>query len=270
MDRLLAVVVGTALVGCGSVGANTTARGASDVSSPEAQLAATRAELEAKETELRTVRAQLALARAEAAEFRAAAGPERGERTAGDDSAQSTESGNRQPPWLATPVTVETPRGRQEVLSVFDEERLATTDDVPQLPAFIEEETLAEAPVVDSGVEDYRRGLRLVQEQRFDEATQALTSFLEVHPNHPYADNALFWRGEVRFLRHQYEAALADFRTIEKHHPWGNKLPDALYRIGQIYQKRGDGNRARAYFDKVREQFPETAAARLALREDAS
>ncbi|MEM7137168.1 MAG: tol-pal system protein YbgF [Myxococcota bacterium] len=270
MDRLLAVVVGTALVGCGSVGSNTTARSASDLSSPEAQLAATRAELEAKETELRTVRAQLALARAEADELRGATGQQRPKNLSAGDSGGSTEPGNAKPPWLATPVTVETPRGQQEVLSVFDEERLATTDDVPELPAFIEEATLAEAPVADSGVEDYRRGLRLVQEQRFDEATQALTAFLKVHPNHPYADNALFWRGEVRFLRHDYEAALADFRTIEKHHPWGNKLPDALYRIGQIYQKRGDGHRARAYFDKVREQFPETAAARLALREDAS
>ena len=71
-------------------------------------------------------------------------------------------------------------------------------------------------------------------------------------------------------MRHEYSHALKEFQTVEKHHPWGNKLPDALYRIGQIYLKRGDKARAQAYFDKVREQFPETAAARLALREDAS
>ena len=61
-----------------------------------------------------------------------------------------------------------------------------------------------------------------------------------------------------------------DFERVEKLHPWGNKAPDALYRMGQIHSRRGDVARARAYFAKVREPFPETAAARLALREDAS
>jgi TolA-binding protein len=74
----------------------------------------------------------------------------------------------------------------------------------------------------------------------------------------------------MHFLRHDYGRAISDFEAIEKHHPQGNKLPEALYRLGQIHLKRGDKARAQAYFDKVREQFPDTAAARLALREDAS
>ena len=72
------------------------------------------------------------------------------------------------------------------------------------------------------------------------------------------------------YLRHEYDRALRYFERVEKLHPWANKAPDALYRIGQIYLRRGDTVAAQAYFDKVREQFPETAAARLALREDAS
>ncbi|MGB5812195.1 MAG: tol-pal system protein YbgF, partial [Polyangiales bacterium] len=158
-----------------------------------------------------------------------------------------------------------------------EEERLSTTEDIPDLPAFIDEESLSaaasptsNAPTVDPGVEDYRRGLDLIRDQRFDDAASALSAFLDVYPNHPYADNALFWRGEIHYIKHEYTLALKDFEAIEKHHPWGNKLPDALYRIGQIYLKRGDRARAQTYFERVREQFPDTAAARLALREDAS
>lgn len=262
MKRLLTVVVGTALCGCGSAGAHTSAQDASDVA--QAELTSLRAELDAKDAELRTTRAQLALARAEAQELRAEVDqPLRAEPT-------PTGRSGAKPPWLEKPVTVETPVGDREVLSVFEGERLETTADIPDLPAFIEEETLAAAPLEDPGVEDYKRGLDLIRAQRFDEAIEALGAFVDVHPHHPYADNALFWRGELQFLRHQYARALEDFLTIERHHPWGNKLPDALYRIGQIYRKRGDETRAQAYFDKVREQFPDTAAARLALREDAS
>ena len=271
VNRLAAVIVVSTLIGCSSVGVHSRTRGASEVEATEAELAALRAEVESQAEELRTVHGQLALARAEVQTLRGNAGQANQRRpNRGGDSQSKGE-----PPWLRTPVMVKTEEGEREVLEYFADERLPTTSDVPDLPAFIEEETLATpalaaASLADSGVEDYRRGLRLIQAQKFDEALRALTAFLDVHPNHPYADNALFWRGEIQYLQHAYGPALQDFRAIEKHHPWGNKVPDALYRIGQIYLKRGDRARAQAYFDKVREQFPDTAAARLALREDAS
>jgi tol-pal system protein YbgF len=95
-------------------------------------------------------------------------------------------------------------------------------------------------------------------------------AFASEHPSHPYADNALFWCGEIHYLRGRYEQALRYFERIEKLYPSGNKAPDALYRMGQIHLKRGNAAGAQAYFEKVREQFPDTAAARLAQREDAS
>ncbi len=270
VKRLVAAVGVTTLIGCSSVGVHSRARSASSAAS-EAEVTALRAQFEEQSDELRTLRGQLALARSEVQELRAEASLE-GERGAGH---RTNTKKSRTPPWLETPVTVQTENGEREVLELLGDERLTTTGDVPNLPAFIEEETLGgPIPVVptlaDSGVEDYRRGLGLIREQKFDEALVTLTAFLDAHPNHPYADNALFWRGEVHYLRREYGRALKQFQAVEKQHPWGNKLPDALYRIGQIHLKRGDGARAQAYFDKVREQFPDTAAARLALREDGS
>jgi tol-pal system protein YbgF len=266
VNKLVAVVGVSTLIGCSSVGVHSKARDASDAASREVELTALRVELEEQSVELRTVRGQLALARAEVHELRAEAEQE-------DERGSRRSLGAKKPgklPWLEEPVTVRTEEGTREVLQLFAEERLTMTPDIPELPAFIEEETLAAPTLSDSGVADYRRGLSLIREQKFNEALRALAAFLDVHPNHPYADNALFWRGEIHYLRHEYSHALKEFQTVEKHHPWGNKLPDALYRIGQIYLKRGDKARAQAYFDKVREQFPDTAAARLALREDAS
>ena len=258
------MVVVPALIGCGSVGAHSKGTTASSSPSPEAEIAALEAQLEAQSEELRLVRGQLALARAEVTSLRSESG---GHRAVDPVRASATD---RRLPWLAKPTMIQTEDGEREVLAVFEHERLSTTTEVPALPEFVEEQTLAATPQTDPAVDDYRRALGLVRERRLDEALAVLTAFVDAYANHPYADNALFWCGEIHYLRREYRRALEQFEAIEKHHPWGNKLPDALYRIGQIHLKNGDRVRARVYFDKVAEQFPDTAAARLALREDAS
>ena len=208
------------------------------------------------------VRGQLALARAEVHELK------------GDKSYSSERSKSGASdvglPWASSGGG---DLAMEPVLRIDGEivdERLPTTADIPEMPDFVDPGP-AEATVREEvNVDGYRRALSLIREQKFNEALQELDAFASEHPSHPYTDNALFWSGEIYYLRHEYDRALAYFQRIEKLHPWENKAPDALYRIGQIYLRRGDTARAQAYFDKVREQFPNTAAARLALREDAS
>jgi tol-pal system protein YbgF len=237
------------MMGCSSGAANAHARHAADSDARDTEVAALRLELENAEQELRTVRGQLALARAEVEELRGSSGQARQH-----TDAKSTDT---ELPWA------------QEIAV---DERLTVTSEVPDLPAFEEPEPAVvpepEQPAVD--VSGYRRGLQLVRDQRFGEAELELDAFVLKHPSHPYADNALFWCGEIHYLQREYSQALERFEKLVKLYPWGNKAPDALYRMGQIYLRRGDKARAQAYFDKVREQFPDTAAARLALREDAS
>ena len=251
-----------ALIGCSSGGAHSHARTAADEASRDAELTALRVQVDEQEQELRTLRGQLALARAQVEELK---GAERRESSLG-----ATVSGGDALPW-AKPEQGEL--DMQPVLRLDGEivdERLAVTSDVPDLPAFDEPEPNAAPERPKVSVEGYRRGLDLVRQQRFEEALVELDTFAEKHPGHPYADNALFWCGEIHYLRREYARALEYFERLEKLHPWGNKAADALYRMGQIHLRRGDTARAQAYFDKVREQFPDTAAARLALREDAS
>jgi tol-pal system protein YbgF len=238
------------VVGCSSVGAHSNARNAADAATQDGELTALRLALEEQEQEIRTLRGQLALARARVHELEGTGEPEPVSRS------DATKAGAL--PWANV------------------EERLPVTAGVPDLPPFEQPETppaIEASPVPEPEtvrIDGYRRGLQLVRDQRFAEALVELDAFAAAHPGHAYADNALFWCGEIHYLRREYTEALRYFERVEKLHPWGNKAPDALYRMGQIYARRGDRARARAYFDKVREQFPDTAAARLALREDAS
>ncbi|MGB8331932.1 MAG: tetratricopeptide repeat protein, partial [Polyangiales bacterium] len=250
------------LIGCSSMGAQSHARIASDEADRNAELTTLRVQQEEQEQELRTLRGQLALARAEVQELR---GNERSE-----SGHKAQVSGGDELPWSREG---EDDPEMEPVLRLdgeLVEERLPITADVPDLPAFVVGDRAQPVEEPEVSVEGYRRGLSLVREQKFQEALIELDAFSSAHPSHPYADNALFWCGEIHYLRHEYDRALQYFERIEKLYSWGNKAPDALYRMGQIHLKRGDVAGARIYFEKVREQFPDTAAARLALREDAS
>jgi tol-pal system protein YbgF len=273
VKSLFVVACVSTLIGCSSIGAQSHARSASDEATLDAELTALRLKVDEQEQELRTVRGQLALARAEVQELKS-------EDTFRSQSRRQGSDGEPLP-WARNE------RGGPEMARVLEldgevvEERLPTTSevpDLPDLPPFVSAtpgmtaapEPRATVKAEEVSVEGYRRGLSLIREQKFSEALVELDAFSSEHPSHPYADNALYWCGEIYFLRHEYASALRYFERIEKLHPWANKTPDALYRMGQIYLRRGDTARAQAYFEKVREQFPDTAAARLALREDAS
>jgi tol-pal system protein YbgF len=261
VKTLFAVAGVSTLIGCSSVGVSSQARGASDEATRDAELTALRMEIEEQEQELRTVRGQLALARAEVQELKAGSSFKR--------ELSTNVSGGEELPWKKAGHGG---FAMEPVLRIDGEvvdERLPITEGVPDLPELVEPQP-AQPAQADVNVDGYRRGLSLIREHKFQEALLELEAFSSAHPGHPYADNALFWCGEIHYLRHEYDQALQYFERTEKLHPWGNKAPDALYRIGQIYLRRGDTARAQAYFDKVRELFPDTAAARLALREDAS
>jgi len=122
----------------------------------------------------------------------------------------------------------------------------------------------------DAAVQEYRAALAMVRDRRFDEALPALERFVAAHPDHPYADNALYWRGEVFFLRHQFPQALREYTRLLSTYPDGNKVADALLRSGICHLRMGDAARARASFRRLRESYPQSVAARTASREDAS
>lgn len=124
-------------------------------------------------------------------------------------------------------------------------------------------------PAVEPAVAEYRAALAYVSARQWDLALAALGRFVTEHPDHAYADNAMYWRGEVLYARRDYAAAITELSAMIARFPQGNKVPDALLRIGFAYQRLGESERAREIFRRVREQYPGTVAARSAPWEDA-
>lgn len=123
---------------------------------------------------------------------------------------------------------------------------------------------LADDPL--AAVHAYEAAYALVRERRFDEALASFEEFLRRYPQHPYADNALYWRGEAYYAQGQYLRAVGEFERLLQRFPDGNKAPDALLKLGLCYQSLGDARQASTYLTRVRADFPHSDAAREAGR----
>ncbi len=197
-------------------------------------------------------------------------------RPAGATSGVAALPGPAAPSWVGPP-----PAGavRLPVLAADPAHPAAGVPAIPAVPVRVREEEdrslpaqrAASAPrdTADAAAAQYRAALRHLTERRLPEATVGLDRFVDDHPTHPYADNAMYWRAEIDYTRHDYAAALSRFSSLIERFPRGNKVPDALLRIGLCYERMGQRSRARRVFSRLRQQSPNTVAARMASREDA-
>jgi tol-pal system protein YbgF len=108
----------------------------------------------------------------------------------------------------------------------------------------------------------YEAALALVSARQYDRALDALAAFLVRYPDHPYADNAMYWRGECYFAEGDYLHASEQFEGTVTRFPTGNKAPDALLKLGMSHQKMGDPARAKECFDRLAQTYPRSEAAR--------
>lgn len=113
----------------------------------------------------------------------------------------------------------------------------------------------------------YEHALALVHEKKYDSALEAFAGFLVKWPDHPYADNAHYWRGESYFAQGQYEKAEEQFAGLIARFPLGNKVPDALLKLSLTRTKLGKTAEAKAARDQLERDFPRTDAARRARGE---
>jgi tol-pal system protein YbgF len=111
---------------------------------------------------------------------------------------------------------------------------------------------------------DYRAAVELVKAGQHAEAITALRAFLAKYPRHDYADNAQYWLGEAFYAQHDYPHALGEFRNVIETYPRGNKVPDALLKVGYCYGAMGQNDKARAVLEQVVNLYPKTEPAALA------
>ena len=112
----------------------------------------------------------------------------------------------------------------------------------------------------------YDAALALVNNKQYGAGRDAFAAFLVRYPDHPYADNATYWRGECYFAEGDYSRAVEQFEGVIARFPLGNKVPDAWLKAGLAYQKLGNPQKAKAAFDKLLRDWPKSDSARRVPR----
>jgi tol-pal system protein YbgF len=119
-------------------------------------------------------------------------------------------------------------------------------------------------PVPTEGQALYDRGYTLFHQGLYLDSESAFQQFLQIYGSTDLGDNALFWIGEGRFARGDFNGALAAFRETIERYPLGNKVPDALLKVGDCLRDLGDLQGARDGYAEVARRFPSSAAAAVA------
>ena len=109
----------------------------------------------------------------------------------------------------------------------------------------------------------------LPESEQRPEYRRALEMFRDIvkdYPNGEFTANAFYWIGQLHFALKEYEDARAAFAQVDLLYDDHPKVPDALYKLGEVYNVLGDVERAREYLNRVINDFPNSTAAGLARK----
>jgi tol-pal system protein YbgF len=112
----------------------------------------------------------------------------------------------------------------------------------------------------------YDSALAMVSAKKYNQALDAFASFLVKWPDHPLAENALYWRGESYYALGDFARAEEQFEGVVSRFPTGNKSPDALLKAGLSAQQLGKTEIAKSWFSKLQREYPQSDAARKVPR----
>lgn len=98
----------------------------------------------------------------------------------------------------------------------------------------------------------------------YQEAISGFESYLDISPDSPLSDNALYWIGESYAAMGRSQNAVASLQALITRFPESNKRPTALYKIAIIYEETGDAKTAKSYYNRIIRDFPNSAEAALA------
>ena len=104
--------------------------------------------------------------------------------------------------------------------------------------------------------EQYSQAFSLLSQANYDQAEQALQSFLQQHPDHRLAGNAKYWLGETHYVRGHYQDAAVAFAEGYQTYPNSTKAPDNLLKLGKSLSALGETNDACGTYGELLRRFP--------------
>lgn len=110
----------------------------------------------------------------------------------------------------------------------------------------------------------YRESYDHFRSGKMELAKSSFTQFLKVFPRHELSDNALYWLGECYYAEKDFSAAAKIFERVCREYQDGNKVPDALLKLGYSYLSMGKKGKAEEVLQRLIRKYPHSEAANKA------
>ena len=127
----------------------------------------------------------------------------------------------------------------------------------PNLYAAPAESPDASRRLYDRVMEEFRR-------KDYKAALAGFRFFLELHGQSALSANAQYWMGECHYRLGHLKEALDAFYNVISYYPQSQKLAASTLKIGQIYGRQSDREKAQMMYERVTDQYPDSAEAEVA------
>jgi tol-pal system protein YbgF len=122
----------------------------------------------------------------------------------------------------------------------------------------------ARAPSAEPGAEQlYDLAVRQLRAGSPGTARQALYKLLQDYPQHDRVPDALFQLGES-WAGSNADSAAHAYERVAREYPNSPRAPTALYKLGLMAERRGDRRAAQVYYQRVVAGYPHSEEAALA------
>jgi tol-pal system protein YbgF len=134
----------------------------------------------------------------------------------------------------------------------------------PAAPAAPAPPPLLSSATTTPAAELYRTGVEQLRAKSNDAAILTFYDLIATYPESPLRESAQFLVADIYYQQKDWRGALAEFEALVAAVPRGEKVPDALLKIGLCQRDLGDGARAKRTWERVVRDHPQSAAARQA------
>ena len=112
----------------------------------------------------------------------------------------------------------------------------------------------------------FKSALILFEESRFAEALEIFSQIIITFPDGSFTADAYFWSGELFLAQEMFEDAKLSFKNVVDNFYQHSRTPDSLFKLGEIYRIEGDIERSLEFYEKVKEDFPDSGASQLSKK----
>jgi tol-pal system protein YbgF len=190
----------------------------------------------------------------------AAMGPDGAAAPAPDVAQPSGDQSQAQSQPQQTAPAAPPPSGQQGVLGTLSASQAAN---LPQAPAGAAEEAAAKAGGGLQGAtprEQYEYATNLIQRGQYDQAEEALRSFIQQHPKDALTGNAQYWLGETYYVRNDFKNAAVAFAEGYQKYPDSQKAPDNLLKLAMALGQQGQKENACVALRQLEKRYPDASA----------